>query len=219
MHTERRDDDPNLEQRRSPRVDLLREIECECEGVLAHSGAADLSVGGMFVDLQRASFPAGSRVTVRFALHPGEPRLVVDADVHYVQEGIGVGLRFTDLQREDRERIERFVEEEARHKGRGSAPVRKSARVVVQVPIRVRGVRPSGPVFEESTSIITLSKHGACLVSACDVDVGMRLQLETPSGREFKGNVVWVGSDASRSGGQVGIQCRGLAQSLGFQFP
>jgi hypothetical protein len=47
----------------------------------------------------------------------------------------------------------------------------------------------------------------------------MKLLLETPSGREFKSNVVWVGTAASRSEGQVGVQCRGLAQSLGFQFP
>jgi hypothetical protein len=31
--------------------------------------------------------------------------------------------------------------------------------------------------------------------------------------------VVWVGGAASRSEGQVGVQCRGLAQALGFQFP
>ena len=47
----------------------------------------------------------------------------------------------------------------------------------------------------------------------------MKLLLETPRGGEFKGNVVWVGSEASKSEGQVGVQCRGLAQSLGFQFP
>lgn len=47
----------------------------------------------------------------------------------------------------------------------------------------------------------------------------MKLLLETPRGDEFRGNVVWVGSAASGSGGQVGVQCRGLAQSLGFQFP
>jgi hypothetical protein len=47
----------------------------------------------------------------------------------------------------------------------------------------------------------------------------MKLRLETTSGREFLSNIVWVGSDASKSGGQVGVQCRGLAQSLGFQFP
>ena len=51
------------------------------------------------------------------------------------------------------------------------------------------------------------------------MDVGTKLVLETPGGREFTSSVVWVGDGSSRSDGQVGIQCRGLAQSLGFQFP
>ena len=51
------------------------------------------------------------------------------------------------------------------------------------------------------------------------VDGGAKLLLETPNGREFKSAIVWVGDGPSRSDGQVGIQCRGLAQSLGFQFP
>jgi hypothetical protein len=83
----------------------------------------------------------------------------------------------------------------------------------------VRGARTHGPSFDERTSIITLSKHGACLRTGYALDVGMKLLLETSRGDEFKGNVVWVGTDTSRSGGQVGVQCRGLAQSLGFQFP
>jgi hypothetical protein len=106
-----------------------------------------------------------------------------------------------------------------RRKGTGAPPVRKSARVSVRVPIRVRAPQADGPGLDETASIITLSKHGACLVSTYPLDVGMKLLLETPSGREFKSNVVWVGTAASRSEGQVGVQCRGLAQSLGFQFP
>jgi hypothetical protein len=47
----------------------------------------------------------------------------------------------------------------------------------------------------------------------------MKLLVETPSGREFKSSIVWVGDAVSRSLGQVGIQCRGLAQALGFRFP
>jgi hypothetical protein len=89
----------------------------------------------------------------------------------------------------------------------------------VEVPIRMRGAHTDGAAFDERARIVTLSKHGASLVSGCALDVGMKLLLETASGREFKSNVVWVGTPASRSEGRVGVQCRGLAQSLGFQFP
>jgi hypothetical protein len=212
-------DDTNLEKRRHPRVDLFQEVVCESGDVVARSQVADISVGGMFIDMPRPVFPRGIRLTARFALRVDEPRMVVDADVHYVQERIGMGIRFVDLGDADRDWIRTFVEETTRRKGLGGPPVRKSARVFVEVPIRVRGARTNGPAFDEHTSIVTLSKHGACLVSGCAVDVGMKLLIETTSGHEFKSNVVWVGSEVSRSGGQVGVQCRGLAQSLGFQFP
>ena len=219
MQPELPTDDPNRDLRRYPRVDLFQEIVCESGDVVARSTVADLSVRGMFIDMPRPPFLRGTRVTVRFALRADEPRMVVDADVHYVQEGIGMGVRFVDLAEADRAWITAFVEEAWRRKSQGSPPVRKSARVCVEVPIRLRGARTNGPSFEEQASIVTLSKHGACLVSTHNLDVGMKLLLETARGHAFKGNVVWVGSAASRSGGQVGVQCRGLAQSLGFQFP
>ena len=212
-------DDPNFEQRLNPRVDLFQEVACEQGRVVVRSRVADLSVGGLFVDLYQTPFAAGSRVGVRFALRAGEPRLALEAEVHYVQPRIGMGVRFLGLAGDERERIVAFVDEALRRKGQGRPPVRKSARVFVEVSVRVRGARTHGPAFEEHTRILTLSKHGACLRSAYALDVGMKLLVATPRGDEFKGSVVWVGSGASNSAGQVGVQCRGLAQSLGFQFP
>jgi hypothetical protein len=219
MQPEPTNEDPNREQRRHPRVDLFQEVVCESGGVEARSQVADISVGGMFIDLPRPPFPRGTRVTARFALRPDEPAMVVESDVHYVQPGIGMGIRFLDLWDPDRDWIAAFVVETARRRGSGGPPLRKSARVSVHVPIRVRGAHTDGRAFDERTAIITLSKHGACLVSAAGLDVGMKLLLETMRGLEFRSNVVWVGSPATKSLGQVGVQCRGLAQSLGFQFP
>ncbi len=213
------DEDPNRELRLHPRVDLFQEVVCESGEVVARSHVADVSVGGMFIDLPSPPFASGTRVTARFALRDEEPRMVVDADVHYVQEGLGMGIRFVDLRDEDRDWIASFVDESGRRKRAGGPPVRKSARVVVEVPIRMRGAHTDGPAFDERTSIITLSKHGACLLTKTNLEVGMKLLLETARGLLFKSNVVWVGTGATNSAGQVGIQCRGLAQSLGFQFP
>ncbi len=207
-----------LEQRRHPRVDIFQEIACDSDGVACRSQVADLSVGGMFIDLYRPPFKACTPVRACFSVRAGEPSVVVSAVVNYVQDGIGMGIRFVDLGDADRDRIAAFVEDASRRKGT-APPVRKSARVSVQVPVRVRGTCADGPAFDEHTHINTLSKHGACLESGYAVDVGSKLLIEIPRGREFKGNVVWVGSAASHSERQVGIQCRGLAQALGFQFP
>jgi hypothetical protein len=212
------DDDPSPERRWEPRVDLFQEISCEKGGVVVHSGMADLGAGGMFVDTPRTCFPVGSRVLVRFGLRGGEPPVVASAEVRYIQDRLGMGLRFAALILEDRERIRAFVEEAVRRKIQGGPPVRKSARVSVEVPVRVRGTRSDGPPFDERTRIVTLSKYGACLVCGQPLAVGKRLLLEIAAG-PFESSIVWVGDETSRSEGQVGVQCRGLAQSLGFQFP
>jgi len=211
--------DASLEQRRNPRVPLFGEITCAGEGTAIQSQVADLSVGGMFVDTLRTPFPVGNRVTVRFSLRPEEPPLALGAEVGYVQEGIGLGVRFVDLPAAERQTIAAYVDDTVRRKGMGAPPLRKSARVTIELPIRVRGARPDGDAFDEATSLVTLSKHGACILSSQALEIGTRLRLETARGREFLGNVVWVGSRDSRSAGQVGVQCRGLAQSLGFRFP
>jgi hypothetical protein len=173
----------------------------------------------MFVDTPRTCFPVGSRVLVRFDLRAGEEPVVASAEVRYVQDLLGMGLRFAALVMEDRERIRAFVEEGVRRKTLGAPPLRKSARVSVEVPVRVRGTRSDGPPFDERTRIVTLSKYGACLVSGHPLAVGKRLTIEVATGHPFETSVVWVGTETSRSGGQVGVQCRGLAQALGFQFP
>jgi hypothetical protein len=172
MSSERLIVDPNEERRWDPRVDLFQEISCEKGGEVVHSGVADLGVGGMFVDTPRTCFPTGSRVLVRFGLRGSEPPVVATADVRYVQDRIGMGLRFAALALEDRDRIQAFVEEALRRKTQGGPPVRKSARVAVEVPILVRGTRPDGPPFDERTRIVTLSKHGACLVTDRPRDQG-----------------------------------------------
>jgi hypothetical protein len=213
--------DGPLEQRRAPRVSLFQEVVCEAQdGTRARSEAADLSVGGMFVDLADPPFLAEERVRVRFRLRAGEDPVSAEGEVNYVQDGIGMGLRFLSMRAIDVDRVAVFVEETLQRKApKGEHHLRKSARVFINVPIKLRPTRPEAAPEGERTSIITLSKHGACLLTSQPVGVGMKLLLETPSGREFKGSVVWVGDYLSRSEGQVGIQCRGLAQSLGFRFP
>jgi hypothetical protein len=209
----------NLERRQGSRVDLFREISCAGRGLVVRSGVADLSAGGMFIETLRTPFPPGTLVSVRFSLQPDEPPLVLEAEVNYVQERIGMGMRFVGLGDGERERIAAFVEEALRQQSQGAPPVRKSSRVFVQLPIRVRGTRVDGTAFDEWTSIVSLSKHGACIQCAQPLEAGTRLLLETANGRGFEGNVVWVGSEASQSEGQIGVKCRGLAQSLGFHFP
>jgi hypothetical protein len=209
----------DLELRRSPRVSLFQDIVCEGAEASAHSQAADIGVGGMFIDHPSPPFAPRELVTVRVSLAPEEDPIVVEAAVNYIQDGIGMGIRFLNLDARDRDRVGAFVDFVLnRPTLRGEIHLRKSSRVTVAVPVRVWVMRPDGDELEEATKIVTLSKHGACVLLSSRMDVGSKLLLETPNGREFRGSVVWVGN-ASLKENQIGIQCRGLAQSLGFRFP
>jgi c-di-GMP-binding flagellar brake protein YcgR len=211
----------DYELRQSPRVSVFQPILCEGSSArLARSETGDLSLGGMFVDLTHVPFEPGEVVTAHFSLDRGENPVVAEAGVNYVQEGLGMGLCFLNLLPADRQRIAAFVEGvRSRPVMRGEFHLRKSSRVSINLPVRVRATQSDGSELDERSRIITLSKHGACLLLSGRMDVGTKLLLQTPSGREFKSAVVWRGDSPSRSDGQVGIQCRGLAQSLGFQFP
>jgi hypothetical protein len=208
------------EQRHSARVSFFQPILCEGSGArFARSETGDLGVGGMFVDLAHIPFEPGDVVTVRFHLEDGPEPVVAEAGVNYVQDGLGMGLCFLNLLPADRQAIASYVRAvQERPVMRGEFHLRKSSRVSINLPVRVRAMGPDGEV-DGSGRIITLSKHGACLVMSGRMDVGAKLLLQVPSGREFKSAIVWQGDGMSRSDGQVGIQCRGLAQSLGFQFP
>jgi hypothetical protein len=207
------------EQRRHPRVTLRRDVSCEWDGHSVRSRFGDVSVGGMFVDSFRPPFPPGATVAVTLFLSPGEPPLTAQAEVAYVQERLGMGLRFLDLTPADLERVGRYVDDVmARRLPSSELDARKSARVSINVHVTLRAGAEAGD-FEDSTSLITLSKHGACVLTDRPLERGARVFVTTPAGLEFQGNVVWVGTVAGRGGGQVGIQCRGLAQALGFDFP
>jgi uncharacterized protein (TIGR02266 family) len=214
------EDDVGHENRVYPRVTLPREILCEGEDDRLQSRFADISLGGMFIDTPRQPFPPGALVTVRFLLEPLEPPVSASAEVTYVQEKLGMGVRFVDLQDDVQRRISRYVDDVvAQRLPKPELHSRKSARVSIRIPVLLKTEARGGEAFEENTAIITLSKHGACVLTTRTVDHGVRVYVTTPTGLEFKGTVVWVGNAASRSEGQIGIQSRGLAQALGFDFP
>ncbi len=47
---------------------------------------------------------------------------------------------------------------------------RRSARVVIEIPITVFAQDSSGKIFEEQTTTLTVSNHGACVILGADID-------------------------------------------------
>jgi len=204
------------ESRREPRVCLSAEVDCELENGRVRWRFADISAGGMFIDVYDP-LPTGTLFRLKFQLDP--PPIAARAQVHYAQPRIGMGVEFVELAGEDRERIRAIVDRMfVSGRQRGDATLRRSARVLVHIPVKVGTANGAGAPVDEDAAIVKLSKNGGCIATSRPVDVGEKVRLFTSGGREFLAGIVWVG-DSTKTGGQAGFQCRGLAQALGFQFP
>ncbi len=206
------------ERRKDKRVSLVHEIECEGEGGIFRKRVADISFGGMFIDTL-TSFAPGSVIKVRFRLPGSDLPTEVNAKILYVQEKIGTGVTFLDLKNKDRDKIRELIELlGAKKRGPVATDTVKSSRVIVNIPVTLMGTE-LGESFEESATIVTLAKHGARIKTDRKLDIDATVFLHTSNGAEFEARVAWVGTAASRTEGEVGIQCRGLALALGFNFP
>jgi PilZ domain len=84
---------------------------------------------------------------------------------------------------------------------------RRSERVLMDVPIVIRGESPDQRPFQEETFTVTVSAHGALLMLATQVSPGQKLLLLNPANwDEREGRVAFRGPVHA-----------GLAQ-VGFEF-
>jgi c-di-GMP-binding flagellar brake protein YcgR len=96
------------EKRQHPRKPFVTQVE--------HGGGAflgfskNISVGGMFIETKE-NVSEGSEIRLRFHLDDGGPIVIVSAEIRYLLEGSGVGVRFLDLSPADSARIKAIVNE------------------------------------------------------------------------------------------------------------
>ena len=95
------------ERRQHNRSRLIIDVFFNGKDATGVASTKDISVGGLFMKTQ-SHLPVGASLLVRIPLH--EREVVVNGDVIYVEEGIGVGVRFRDLSGEDRAALEREME-------------------------------------------------------------------------------------------------------------
>lgn len=94
------------ERRKDPRAPLAIQITSDESMVLGFS--RDVSGGGMYVETPKP-LPSRSTVSLRFHLEDGGSLVVAQGVVAYQVERLGMGIRFTEIQRKDRGRIEAYV--------------------------------------------------------------------------------------------------------------
>lgn len=109
--------------RSSPRVHTISGIVLNYEGQsdLTYVRSPDVSTRGMFVSTTRR-FPEGAILNVKFRLALTGASISARGEVRYCLPGVGIGLEFTALDPESRQRIEREVVLN------GNATARRSSR-------------------------------------------------------------------------------------------
>ncbi len=201
--------------RRTPRVPLVRDVDCSAPGLRGRGRLADVSAGGVFLELLPP--PAvGSVLQLRFRPYAGESPVVARARVVYTHDRMGAGCEFVELEEPDRGRVTSLVERQLTAPHREE--VRRSGRVMVEIAVSVAGRQADGQPFEEEASIVTLSRNGAALALSRAPEAGSALVVRSGI-RLFRASVVWVGSGPKNGAVRVGVQSRGLARAFGFEFP
>ena len=94
------------ERRKYKRVTIIQEMFFGDRGVRKMD---DISEQGMFIATPDV-FMKGSILDLKFRLFNQDQPISVKAEVRYIQEGVGMGVRFMNLKPADRERIKKFVE-------------------------------------------------------------------------------------------------------------
>jgi hypothetical protein len=101
-----------------------------------------------------------------------------------------------------------------------SAPLRRSSRVHIQIPVTISGTMQDGTPFKEETHLLSISKFGAKLKTLLPLQRGMQVEV-TPSQRRNSAlfRVVWTGEAGTPRAGEVGIEYVAVSNLLGISFP
>ena len=101
-----------------------------------------------------------------------------------------------------------------------SAPLRRSSRVHIQIPVTLSGTLPDGRPFNEEAYLLDISKFGAKLRTQLPLRLGMQIKvLSKKSSDSALFRVVWTGDAGTPRAGEIGIEYVAVSNFLGITFP
>lgn len=183
------------ERRRYPRYGFEASAEClevvETEsGNRIESTVTGLGQRGCYLKTDQP-LPVGRPAIVR--IKRAEKNLELHANVVYSEPGKGMGLEFTRLGPEELRTLEEWLAA-SRERAWLSASRRRGQRLLLRIKVRVSGHGSDGGVFEEETSTLSASPHGASVLLSTPVHKGQQINLRNPNtNAEVKCVVVHVG--------------------------
>jgi hypothetical protein len=118
--------------------------------------------------------PVGSATTVR--IRKGDQTLDIRATVVYSKAGEGMGLEFDPLELGQPEILEEWLVA-SRENAWLTLGRRRSQRLMLRVKVRVSGHSRNQEPFEEETTTLVASPHGALVLLATPLSKGQRVTL------------------------------------------
>jgi len=105
-------------------------------------------------------------------------------------------------------------------KPKKSAPLRRSSRVQIKIPVAISGTLPNGNPFSEETYVVCVSKFGAKVKMAHRLQPGTQISVRPRTRSEgVRSRVVWIGQEGSPRAGEMGIEYLEITDLLGINFP
>ena len=100
------------------------------------------------------------------------------------------------------------------------APLRRSSRLDIRIPVTILGTLQDGTPFNEETYLLSMSKFGARLETLLPLQPGMQVKV-MPRKRSESAlfRVVWRGQAGTPRAGEVGIEYVTVSNLLGITFP
>jgi hypothetical protein len=91
---------------------------------------------------------------------------------------------------------------------------------MVKIPVIIKGVDKHGYEFEEETETFVVSKYGARIFTAHELEEDAVLQLRLRSSDDYSSfRVAWIGRQEDDTLGHVGIEFIQTANFFGVNFP
>ena len=149
------------------------EIVAAESGKRMETRVRDLSWQGCYVDTN-SPLPLETAADVRIT--KGKQSFAARATVVYTQASKGMGLMFTDVEKEQLGTLDTWLAE-SRETSWLAANRRRSQRVLMKIPVRVSGRSGVGLLFQEETHTLAVNAHGALIPISTQVNRGQRLTL------------------------------------------
>jgi len=101
---------PEIDKRQHRRAKLVTQVKCEAMNRDELLVTRDVSIGGLFINT-KTPLPLDSMVGLSFSLAPGHPAIACKGKVVFSRKDLGMGIEFSDLNAENRQSLEKFVDE------------------------------------------------------------------------------------------------------------